>query len=272
MSTTSAPARRLTRKQRRRVSLGLQYALLVVLVLAFAFLADWGTLKENFGNTDLAREMFPDVITTAMVNTVKYTVFGFLLGLLLGLVLALMRLSQIRAYRALAGLYIEVFRGLPALIIFIFIGYGVPFAFPGWQIPGGLTGQVTLALGLVSGAYMAETVRAGLQAVPKGQTEAARSLGMSSTRAMVSIVIPQAFRIIIPPLTNELVLLLKDSSLVYVLGMTLEQQDLTKYGREITQANFNSTPLLVAGLCYLVLTVPLSYLARRLEARQAKAR
>ena len=96
----------------------------------------------------------------------------------------------------------------------------------------GRYGAAGLALAIVAAAYMAETIRAGIQAVPKGQTEAARSLGMSSTRPMVSIVIPQAFRIIIPPLTNELVLLLKDSSLVYVLGTTAETIELAKYGRD----------------------------------------
>ena len=95
-----------------------------------------------------------------------------------------------------------------------------------------MLGIATLALGLVGGAYMAETIRAGIQAVPKGQTEAARSLGMSQTWAMVSIVIPQAFRIILPPLTNELILLTKDSSLVYLLGLSAASAELTKFGRD----------------------------------------
>jgi polar amino acid transport system permease protein len=164
-----------------------------------------------------------------------------------------------------------VFRGLPALLIFIFVGVGVPLAFPGTQIPGGTVGKVALALALVSAAYMAETVRAGIQAVPKGQREAARSLGMSSSRAMLSIVIPQAFRIIVPPLTNELVLLFKDSSLVLFLGVQLGERELTKFGRDLASTKANITPILVAGLCYLVITVPLSYLARRLESRNAKA-
>ena len=91
---------------------------------------------------------------------------------------------------------------------------------------------MALALGLVGAAYMAETIRAGIQAVPKGQMEAARSLGMSHARAMISMVIPQAFRIILPPLTNELVLLFKDSSLRLVLGVTLDERELTKFGRD----------------------------------------
>jgi polar amino acid transport system permease protein len=119
---------------------------------------------------------------------------------------------------------------------------------------------------------MAETMRAGIQAVPKGQMEAARSLGMSYSRAMVSIVIPQAFRIILPPLTNELILLTKDSSLVYLLGVTLPTRELAKFGRDALNQYVSMTPILVAGLAYLIITVPLGVLVRRLEARQAAAR
>ena len=267
----AAPRSRLTRRQKRRVSLGVQYALFVAALVLLALLADWGSLRQNFAQVDLAREMFPEVLTVALRNTVVYTLTGFAAGLLLGIVLALMRLSSVPPYRWLAMAYIEVFRGLPALLIFIFVGVGVPLAFPGTQIPGGTVGKVALALALVSAAYMAETVRAGIQAVPKGQREAARSLGMSSSRAMLSIVIPQAFRIIVPPLTNELVLLFKDSSLVLFLGVQLGERELTKFGRDLASTKANITPILVAGLCYLVITVPLSYLARRLESRNAKA-
>jgi polar amino acid transport system permease protein len=100
--------------------------------------------------------------------------------------------------------------------------------------------------------------------------EAARSLGMSYGRAMRSIIIPQAFRIIIPPLTNELILLFKDSSLVLFLAVTLEQRELTKFGRDLTGQVGNTTPIVVAGLCYLLITIPLGYLVRRLEARQRR--
>ena len=265
----AAPRARMTRRQKRRVSLGVQYALFAVVLLLLALTADWGSLRENFARGEIARAMFPGVLTIALKNTITYTLTGFAAGLLLGLVLALMRLSSVPPYRWVATAYVEVFRGLPALLIFV--GVGVPLAFPGTQIPGGTVGKVALALALVSAAYMAETVRAGIQAVPRGQVEAARSLGMSSSRAMVSIVIPQAFRIIIPPLTNELVLLFKDSSLVLFLGVQLGERELTKYGRDLASTRANITPVLVAGLCYLVITVPLSYLARRLEARNARA-
>ncbi|MFE4576416.1 amino acid ABC transporter permease [Streptomyces chartreusis] len=261
----------LTRRQKRSVSRGVQYVVFVAAVIAFAVAADWGRLKNQFAQGSIAREMFPDVITLALKNTVLYTVSGFVVGLVLGMVIALMRLSSVGPYRWLAGIYIEIFRGLPALLIFIFIGVAVPLAFPGTEIPGGTYGKVALALGLVAAAYMAETIRAGIQAVPKGQMEAARSLGFSPARAMISIIIPQAFRIILPPLTNELVLLFKDSSLVLFLGVTLQERELSKFGRDLASQTANSTPILVAGLCYLLVTIPLGFVVRRMEAKAQEA-
>ncbi|GAB2326199.1 amino acid ABC transporter permease [Streptomyces variabilis] len=261
----------LTRRQKRSVSRGIQYAVFVAAVIAFGVTADWGRLQNQFAQVEIAERMFPEVITLALKNTVLYTVTGFGVGLALGMLIALMRLSSVGPYRWLAGIYIEIFRGLPALLIFIFIGVAVPLAFPGTEIIGGTYGKVALALGLVAAAYMAETIRAGIQAVPKGQMEAARSLGFSPGRAMVSIIIPQAFRIILPPLTNELVLLFKDSSLVLFLGVTLEERELSKYGRDLASQTANSTPILVAGLCYLLITIPLGFVVRRMEAKAQEA-
>ena len=260
----------LTRTQKRRLSRGAQYAVLAAAVIAFALTADWGRLQNQFAQPGIAKQLFPDLITVALKNTVLYTLSGFVVGLALGMVIALMRLSSVGPYRWLAGIYIEIFRGLPALLIFIFVGVGVPLAFPTVQYPGGTYGKVAVALGLVSAAYMAETIRAGIQAVPKGQMEAARSLGFSPARAMVSIILPQAFRIILPPLTNELVLLFKDSSLVLFLGVTLEQRELSKFGNDLASQTANSTPILVAGLCYLLITIPLSLVVRRMETKAVR--
>ncbi|TPQ19971.1 amino acid ABC transporter permease [Streptomyces sporangiiformans] len=261
----------LTRRQKRAVSRGVQYVVFVAALVAIGASADWGQLQNQFAQADLAKQLFPDIITLALRNTVLYTLSGFVFGLVLGVVIALMRLSSVGPYRWLAGVYIEIFRGLPALLIFVFVGVGVPLAFPGTEIIGGTYGKVALALGLVAAAYMAETIRAGIQAVPKGQTEAARSLGFSHARAMVSIIIPQAFRIVIPPLTNELVLLFKDSSMVLFLGVTLEERELAKFGRDLASQSANSTPILVAGLCYLLVTIPLGFVVRRLEAKAQEA-
>ena len=261
----------MSRRQRAQAVRAAQYLVLLAAVGAFVALADWGRIGEAFFDVEVIRELFPNLITVALKNTVLYTLCAFAFGLVLGLVVALMRLSPVAAYRALATVYIEFFRGVPALLVLIGFGYGIPIAL-NTELPGGILGTITIALGLVAAAYMAETFRAGIQAVPAGQMEAARSLGMSHTRAMVSIVIPQAFRIILPPLTNELILLTKDSSLVYLLGVTLPTRELAKFGRDSLNQYVSMTPILVAGLAYLIITVPLGIVVRRLEAQQAKAR
>jgi polar amino acid transport system permease protein len=254
------------RKRAKNIQL-VQYAILVIALVAIAFAANWGKIGHAFFNLDAASKQFPGIITTALVNTIIYTALGFALGLALGLVLALMKLSSVPPYRWIATVYIEFFRGVPALLVFIALGYGVPIAF---QIKFDIYSTVMLALGLVGAAYMAETIRAGIQAVPPGQVEAARSLGMSSGRATGTIVIPQAFRIVLPPLTNELILLTKDSSLIYLLGLARDEYELAKFGREGLNATGSLTPILLAGLCYLIITLPLGYLSRYLERRTGR--
>jgi polar amino acid transport system permease protein len=270
---TSAPARRrISRRQRRRLMRGAGYLVSVAVVVAVAATADWGRLADAFFRLDVAGSMFPKAITVALRNTIFYTLMAFAFGLVVGLLLALMRLSSVLPYRWFATAYIELFRGLPTLLVLFMVGYGIPIAFPDREIPGGVYGSVTIGLGLTAAAYMAETLRAGIQAVPKGQTEAARSLGMSHPRAMVSIVLPQAFRIVIPPLTNEIILLTKDTSLAYVLGVTATTIELTKFAGDALNTKVNPTPLVVAGLLYLAITLPLSQVVRWLERRAAKER
>lgn len=258
-------------RKRAKLSRGVQYAVLVLIAVVLVIVADWELIGSQFFDVEILRRMFPEVITTALKNTLLYTACAFMFGLVVGLVLALMRLSSVAPYRWIATAIIEFFRGVPALVVFIAFQFGLPIAF-GLVMPGGILGTVTVALGLVGAAYMAETIRAGIQAVPKGQTEAARSLGMSNGRAMISIVIPQAFRIILPPLTNELILLTKDSSLVYLLGLTAATTELTKFGRDRLNEEVNMTPLVGIAVCYLLITIPLSILVRRMEARAERAR
>ncbi|BBH69895.1 amino acid ABC transporter permease [Actinoplanes sp. OR16] len=263
---------KLSPRRRRRIIRVAGYVIFVLAILAVAGAADWDRLSDAFFRLDVARSMFPGAITVALRNTIIYTLLAFVFGLTLGLVLALLRLSSVGPYRWLAAAYIELFRGLPALLVLFMVGYGVPLAFPDREIPGGVYGSVAVGLGLTAAAYMAETIRAGIQAVPKGQLEAARTLGMSHTRAMISIVLPQAFRIVIPPLTNEIILLTKDTSLVYVLGVTAGTIELTKFAGDTLNTRVNPTPLVVAGLLYLVITLPLSQLVRGLERRAARER
>lgn len=249
----------------------IMYGLLLLVALALLFLADWGRIQRNFFQWEIMGDMLPEVVTIAARNTLFYTALAFAFGLVLALMLALMKLSSIGPYRWFATAYIELFRGLPALVTIILVAFGLPIAF-GWRIPGGTLGKGTIGLGLVAAAYMAETIRAGIQAVPRGQMEAARSLGMSPGKAMGYIILPQAFRIIIPPLTNEMVLLIKDTSLLFVIGTTPLTKELTKFARDFMTTSRNATPLTVAAIAYLLITLPLTWLVRRLEKRNERAR
>ncbi len=261
----------MTKVAKQRLRRGLLYALLLVIVLAVALLADWPTIQKAFFNPDVAIDMFPEVLTVAAKNTIVYTLLAFALGLILALILALMKRSEIRPYRWIATTYIELFRGLPALVTLSLVAFGLPIAL-GVSIPGGTLGKGTIGLGIVAGAYMAETIRAGIEAVPRGQMEAARSLGMSKGVATRLIILPQAFRIIIPPLTNEAVILIKDTSLYFVLGTTIVSKELTKFGNDFMNDTFNGTPLIVIALVYLVITLPLTRFVAQLEKRAARAR
>lgn len=259
----------LTKRQRTRVLRYGIYALSVLALVAVALFVDWGKLGSAMFQWKLVTRQFPGILTTAAKNTVIFTVCGFSGGLVLGLVMALMRLSSVRPYRWFAATYIEIFRGIPLVVTLLILGFGLPIAFQ-WRWPNPyLQGAVPLAL--VSAAYMAETIRAGIEAVPRGQMEASRSLGMSYPRAMATIIIPQAIRVIIPPLTNELVLLIKDTSLVSVLGVTDRTIDLARFGREGVNTTANATPLIVAGLVYLAMTLPLTQLVAWMERRTKAA-
>lgn len=258
-------------RQRQTLFQFVLYALLIGVVALATVLPDWERIRTGFFNVPVAVEMFPGILTIAAKNTILYTTTSFAFGLIFGLVLALSKLSTIKPYRWLATTYIEIFRGLPALVTIILVGFGIPIVF-GIRIPGGTLGSATVGLGIVAAAYMAETIRAGIEAVPRGQMEAARSLGMTHATAMASIVLPQAFRIIIPPLTNELVLLIKDTSLLFVLGTTPVTKETFKFGRDIMNQKFNGTPLTVIALVYLAITIPMTQLVAQLERRTARSR
>lgn len=254
---------RLSPRRRAELSRRGQYALLVLILVALAATADWGRLAETFLNPDSLTQILPK-LPRAAFNTVVYTLAAFSVGLGLGLLLALMKLSSVRVWRVLATGYIEFFRGIPALLVVFAFGYAIPTAF---QVRfDSVILQIGLALGVVSAAYIAETLRAGLQAVPKGQVEAARSLGLSPGATLRHVVVPQALRIVLPPLTNEIVLLLKDTSLIFGLGIAVSDFELTKLGRNaLSDADGGMTSLMVVGLVYLLLTIPLSSLTRWLE-------
>jgi polar amino acid transport system permease protein len=262
------------RSTRRRINRGTLYVVLVAIVVVVAVTVDWKTVQANFFDKDGLKGNLHDLVFVGVKNTAIYTVIAFSGGLALAVVLALMKLSPVGIYRWLATVYIEFFRGLPALIVILAMAFGVPIAFQ-WTPPGGVIGAGLLALIMVAGAYMAETLRAGIQAVPKGQTEAARSLGMSNGRTLVSVVMPQAVRIVIPPLTNEFVLLIKDTSLLFVIGVEFSQRELVSVARDFQSSGPSagtSTSLTMAAILYLIITLPLTRLVAWLEKKQQRAR
>jgi polar amino acid transport system permease protein len=140
----------LTRRQRARITRGVQYVLFAAAVLLLAALADWGQIRRAFFDLEVVDAIFPQILTTYLLNTVTYTAAAFAFGLVLGLVLALMRLSSAAPYRWLANIYIEFFRGVPALLVILAFGFGIPIAF-NTTFPGGTLGTIAAALGLVAG-------------------------------------------------------------------------------------------------------------------------
>jgi polar amino acid transport system permease protein len=267
----AVPRRGLSPRQRSQRWRLAQYGVLAVLVVVAIFSANWKQIGDVFFRPALIKAAFTEGLPEALLKTLEYTAGAFVIGLVGGTVLALMRLSSVGPYRWLATAYIEFFRGLPAIVVFIAFSL-LPLAFEGMTIPFDPYGTVWLALGIVAAAYMAEVIRAGIQAVPKGQIEAARSLGMPPGLALRKIVLPQAFRIVLPALANDLILLVKDSSLVFIIGVSTSANELTGFGRELANSESNLTPLIVAGICYLIITLPLGILVRRLEAKAARAR
>jgi len=259
------------RRTRQRLYRVVMYAIFVALVAWAIISTDWARFAKQFLDPAVAVKLFPDIITTALVNTLWFTLVGFVGGAVLGILFAMMKMSSILPYRWFATAWIELFRGLPALLTIFAVAFMLPIGL-GIKIPGGPAASGLVGLILVSSAYMAEVIRAGIQAVPKGQIEASRSLGMSPMKTMFWVTLPQGFRIIIPPLTNEFVLLLKDTSLVFIAGSTLMTRELTTFARDLANQNANGTPLVMAALLYLVVTIPLTRLAAWLERRMARER
>jgi His/Glu/Gln/Arg/opine family amino acid ABC transporter permease subunit len=196
--------------------------------------------------------------------TIFLSVFTVFFGVILGVALALMRLSSFRPLSWLAVSYIEFIRGTPLLVQIYLIYYGLPFA--GVTLPDYVAGILTLSLN--SGAYIAEIFRAGIQNLDKGQMEAARSLGMPHKMAMRYVVLPQAFRNILPALGNELVVVIKESSIVSIIGITE-----LMYEADTVRGNIYRPfePLIIAAVIYFAMTFTLSKLLGRWESRLKRA-
>jgi polar amino acid transport system permease protein len=194
--------------------------------------------------------------------TVWLTLVSGLVGVVLGVLAALAKLAPFAPLRWVAGLYIWVIRGTPLLVQVLFVFLALPVLLPGVQLSDFNSAAAALAVNV--GAYNAEALRAGILAVPRGQTEAARSLGLSPTQTFLHIVFPQSFKIALPPLVNNIVALLKDSSLAYAIGVV----ELTNVGNRVQAASFEPVPVFMATACiYLILTTVLTQISGAIEHR-----
>ncbi|WNC09571.1 amino acid ABC transporter permease [Pseudomonas coleopterorum] len=202
-------------------------------------------------------------IAWGLWTTLWLSLVSGVVGLLLGLVTGLCRLSSNPTLRYLSTVYVELVRGTPLLVqIFIF------YFFIGTVLNLSREFAGVAALALFTGAYVAEIVRSGVQSIAKGQGEAARSLGLDAGQSMRYVILPQAFKRVLPPLAGQFISLVKDTSLVSVIAIT----ELTKSGREAITTSFSTFEIwfCVAAL-YLVINLPLSYFASRLERRLAQS-
>ena len=212
------------------------------------------------------------LLASAAWMTIKLSILSFALAMALGLVIALMRMYGPALLRALATTYIEFFRGIPVLLLLLFLYFGLPNVFKliGLEDWGKLDpfSVAVLGLGLNYAAYEAEIYRAGIGSVSSGQWEAAASLGMSRSLTFRRIILPQAIKFILPPMTSDFVALFKDTSVVYVLAvveLSTQYQVVSKSSMKYVEVGLATAAL------YLVMSVPLGYLSRYLEKRWGQA-
>ena len=199
--------------------------------------------------------------------TLEVSLFSALIGLVLGIFIALMRLSQKEDGSStflskLAGVYIDVIRGTPAVVQLLIMWFIIMN-----NSKNGIL-VASISFGINSGAYIAEIVRAGILAVDKGQTEAGRSLGLSNAQTMIYIIIPQAIKNVLPPICNEFVTLIKETAIIGYVSL----DDLTRVANQITSASYNAfMPLIIAAVIYFVIIKILTLLIGKLERRLRKS-
>jgi polar amino acid transport system permease protein len=213
---------------------------------------------ETFLNSDVFLQTYP-LLLSGLSITVQLGLFSIVAGLILGLFTALVRLYSMKFFQIVAKIYIDLFRSIPLLVLLIIIYYALPFV--GLTLPPFFAAAA--ALTFVSGAYTAEIFRAGIEAIPKGQFEASQALGLSRRHMMKDVILPQAIKIVIPPMTNNCINVLKDTALASVVAMP----DLLKQATQAQALTANPTPLIVAAVFYLLLLWPMVIFVSRLEKK-----
>jgi polar amino acid transport system permease protein len=215
----------------------------------------WELFKQTYLDFDYGLEVLP-IVARGITTNIRLTIIASILITILALLLALARTSKAAAltpFRILATVYVDVFRGVPLLLVILLVGFGIPAL--GIK---GLTGNVlilgTIAVVLTYSAYVAEVFRSGILSIHPSQRAAARSLGLTQAQAMRYVILPQAVKRVIPPLLNDLVALIKDTGLVSILGVI----DAVRAAQIQTSKTFNYTPYLVAAILFLMITIPLT--------------
>ncbi|WP_261563311.1 amino acid ABC transporter permease, partial [Frankia tisae] len=264
--------RRLRRRARLRsavIAAASTVAVAVAAGVGITRASGWPRVRQRFFSWSEITAAWPATRHGMIVNLELFVVCGAAAGAL-GLLVALLRTLAGPVFlplRLLAAAYTDLFRGLPVILVLYLVGFGVPAL----RLRGLPTDPLVLggaALVLTYSAYIAEVFRAGIESVHPSQVAAARSLGLTHAQTMRRVVLPQAVRRVIPPLLNDAISLQKDSSLVSVLGVV----DAVRAAQIATSAHFNYSPYVLAGLMFLVITVPLTRITDHLAARSARRR
>jgi polar amino acid transport system permease protein len=269
--TTGARRKAFERRQRRRSNALAALSTTVVtvaLVVLIPRAPGWERVQQSFFSGEVLQDSFPRLIRAFWLN-IKILLWATPSVLALSLLVALARKSRAPALlpaRLLGATFVDVFRGIPTILVIFLIGFGIPGALQmsrPWNSPL-LWGTVALVLSY--SAYVAEIVRSGIESVPESQRAAARSLGMTGGQTLRSVVLPQAFRSIVPPMLNSFISLQKDVALVGLLGPI----EVLRRSQIDTARAFNFTPYVGAALIFLAATIPLTRLADWLMARQQR--
>lgn len=228
---------------------------------------DWfSTIIRTFFDFKAMAEVLPQLLGVGLLNTLIISVAATIIGVALGMIIAVMGISPSKWLRIPARIYTDLFRGLPAILTILLIGQG--FARLSQSIFGPSPYPLgIIALSLIASAYIGEIFRAGIQSVDKGQGEACRALGMSYAKSMALVVVPQGVRRVLPALVNQFIAIVKDSSLVYFLGLLVTERELFRVGQDAAVLSGNLSPLVMAGIFYLVITVPLTHLVNYFDNR-----
>ncbi|MGX1830151.1 amino acid ABC transporter substrate-binding protein/permease [Paenibacillus taichungensis] len=230
---------------------------------------EYDRIKENYlgenvvanqGRWELVQKSLP-VLFKGMGKTLLYTIISLFFAFIIGLIFGFMKVGQNKFLRVVATVFVDIFRGIPLIVLALFIYFGIPQAM-GFTMPLFLAAILTLSLN--AGAYVTEIIRGGIQSIDRGQMEAARSLGLPYRKAMIKIVIPQAIRVMIPSFINQMVITLKDTSILSVIGLV----ELTQSGKIVIARTFASFDIwLTVAIMYLIVIITLTKIADYLEVR-----